>query len=497
MSISDADFLEWITNQRSIRTVLVEYSYDGGTMGYAANRPYFSKTGDTPASVGYQEIIAEDIRYKRSVSWDLSLGSSSSKGDIVLNLTDELENLVYADFYNSEIVVLVGDSTWSRSDFRVMMKGTCSGSKFQNRQLILSFKDEGDFLNVPFDFVQVTQSNGTVSNAPISLGYVFNATPLTINPSTKKYQISGVAIDTFIDVKDDGVSVGYTGTTSAGTFVLTSAPSGQVTADVFYTSGTLTLKSSFTHDYTPLVVSEYVFKNFCAIDTSDLLTDIVSDYATYSNTLGSFNDSGYYIDSPNITKLQVVNDLLKSVGFFWFFTRDGKLQFSTLNTKSTVFTDWHYKTSKPFEAEIVQNSIKLVEIVRLGFGCSAKSEKNWTVLTSIASSITGYTRDSLAREYYLDLSYSTASDRQIAYPPMLIYNNSNELKTRTKYRANDKLVYELDVTNAYIYDIGDLATIDYEEFGFYKGGANQYTVLSINENIMTGLATMGIMCDKF
>ncbi len=502
MSISDADFLEWITSQRSVRTVLVEYSYDSGTMGYASNRPYVSKSSDTPASTPYDEIIVSDILYKRSVSWDLSLAASASKGNIEFYLTDELENLVYADFYNAQITVLVGDSTWFRSDFRVMMKGICAGSKFQNRRLILAFKDDGDLLNRPFDFDPVTQSSGEIVNKPISFGYVFNATPVTVDTTTDVYQISNGQVDS-IDAKDNGVIVTETDDLTNGKFTLSVSASGQITSDIIYHAGTLTLASSFTNDYSVLPVVEYIFKNHCGIDTTDLLTDLVSDYATFVNSNGSFYDSGYYVNNSNITKLQVVNDLLRSIGFFWYFTREGVLQFSTLNTKSTVFADWHTKTPKVFDTEIIENSIKLTEVVKACAYCSASCSKNWTPMSSIASSITGFTRDHLAKEFYQDKTefYGTVSPigsgiGTISYPPMYIENNPTELKIRAHYHLQDKFTYELDTTNAYQYEIGDVVEIEYEEFGFYKPSTNEYTVLFINENIMTGMSTMGIMCDK-
>ena len=76
--------------------------------------------------------------------------------------------------------------------------------------------------------------NNKSNPAPIVLGEVFNieGVPCSNDPNTLRYMVNSGTIHNIIEVRDNGVPVGFTQNTTAGTFDLTQTSYGQITCTV-------------------------------------------------------------------------------------------------------------------------------------------------------------------------------------------------------------------------------------------------------------------------
>jgi hypothetical protein len=99
--------------------------------------------------------------------------------------------------------------------------------------LALKLRDKLQRLNTP---ITEAKLGGTSEQRdallPSALGQVFNMTPLLINAAILKYRLDVGAIDSIIEVRDNGAPVAFTADLAAGTFQLHAAPAGVVTASV-------------------------------------------------------------------------------------------------------------------------------------------------------------------------------------------------------------------------------------------------------------------------
>ena len=510
-------------HQNTAPLVLVEYSYinESGTLvqGYAASGAYVSASTDTPANKPYDPILIEDVTYRRSCSWDLSQGISSAKGDIVLLLTDELEPLMYAKFYDQKITVLMGRANWKRSDFKVMMTGICGGSRTNNRKLILSFRDDGELLNKPFDLTTVNTSSGT-QLIPLVIGDVWNVTPILINASTFTYKVSNLPILNIGAVYDNGVAITPSSVNlTAGEFTLSSSPAGQVTAYVQYSNDIDYSVIGQAIDAFGMAI--HIFKKYVNSSINYVDSAVKTAYTAGTTTYGLMVEfDGYFIPDQNVTKLEVVNALLRTIGFFWMFTRAGDLQFKTVNFKSRFSADFYTPSATPvlLPSSIKYGSINLKQVVKGCTYASAKSERNWTVINTLAGVTDLFSRKKFGNDYYNNTtcaytgSASTTSAPlgitagTFTYPPLHASGwdaATKELQRRAHYHQYDKLIYELEIVaypnlaagDLLDFEVGDVVYIDYDYFGFYNA-TKYYTVLSINENINQGTAIIELMISK-
>lgn len=236
--MTDAEFIAWLTNTPAAdRNVLVEAvaSVAGvETTRYLARRLYVTGPADTPANTAYDDgIIVGSV----TVSERLSLDGSPALafGDIeILNVGGTLDSWLDDVWAGRDIAVYVGDNRWPRADFRLVFQGVIEDIGSRNRdRLNLKVRDKLQRLNTA---VTDTTLGGATANAdrvlPVTLGEVHNIEPLLVDPALLKYKVHAGAIESIIEVRDNGVPVDVTPTVADGTFVLDQQNFGQVTASV-------------------------------------------------------------------------------------------------------------------------------------------------------------------------------------------------------------------------------------------------------------------------
>lgn len=237
MTISDTQYTAWLKSQDAVRCILVEVDIGlaagGTTTRRLSNKGYVTGVSDTPASTNYLPRINGGIKFTRKL--DISGQASLSFGDVELNNTDGFcDSWVYDYWVNRNFRVYLGDVTWARSDFRLVFSGLTLGADAKSRKTFnIKISDKLQRLNTT---VTETKLGGTTSLydsiVPLTFGECHNVEPLLTNPALLEYQVHQGAIESIIEVRDNGVPVSFSSTPATGKFTLNQAPVGQITCSV-------------------------------------------------------------------------------------------------------------------------------------------------------------------------------------------------------------------------------------------------------------------------
>jgi len=236
--MNDAQFLAWLKSSAAYRVVLIEAAVQIGGMEsvvYFATKPFTTAPGDAPANTTYLPIATVGRLFTERLLLDGEGGLSAGELEIenVGGARDAWAGPGYI-WSNRSIKAYIGDVRWDRADFRMIFNGIVADIAPRGRQaLTLKLRDKMQRLNTP---VSEAKLGGTGEQRdallPIALGQTFNVTPLLINGAILKYQLHAGAVDSIIEVRDNGAPVAFTADLAAGTLQLRAAPAGVVTASV-------------------------------------------------------------------------------------------------------------------------------------------------------------------------------------------------------------------------------------------------------------------------
>lgn len=255
MALTDAQFLAWLKDSAAIRCMLVEVGVQVGGVEitrYLSNKGYVTEVTDTPPNTTYSPYIVGGIKLTEQLSIDGT--ASLTTGDIELdNLSGDRDAWLDDIWANRQIKVFIGDMRWPRADFRLVHDGMVAQLDTKNRTRInLRVSDKLQRLNTP---ISETKLGGSTNNAdkliPLCFGEVHNVEPLLVDSLTNKYQVHNGVIESIIEVRDNGIPVGFTPNLTLGTFTLAATPVGQVTCSVqgarVSNPNRLTRSNEFTH----------------------------------------------------------------------------------------------------------------------------------------------------------------------------------------------------------------------------------------------------------
>jgi len=306
------DFTAWLSDPTAIRCVLVEAVANVSgvdTTRYLSTKNY----ADTVGGRIYDPVVnAESVQLIERMSLDAS--PSMSFGDIeIYNVDGALDTWLLDIWVNKSVTVLVGDVRWLRADFTTIFSGTIDDIDSRSRDTLnIKVRDKLQKLNTP---ITETTLGGTSINKneliPLCFGECFNVSPLLSNPATLEYKVHGAAIESIIEVRDNGVPVSHTDTIASGKFTLSSQPFGQVTASVQGSvSGTnlLTYSEQFNNAaWTPPSNGATVTANNAVAPDGTTTAELINDTSTtFSQLIRQVvvvvNDSTTYTFSIYIKK---------------------------------------------------------------------------------------------------------------------------------------------------------------------------------------------------
>jgi hypothetical protein len=389
MSISDADYALWLARDNA-RALLVEAkAYSGGAevTRYLANRAYVSGPAATPANTAYDDIVVGVPEYMAELSAVFMGASLPTFGQIaVLNEGGVRDAWLTEAWDGRALSLYLGDPSWDRADFRPILSGRCQDIVAPDRQhLALLLRGKEHALGVSIQTSLVGGTEATANHAkPLTYGQCFNVEPVLLDASLHKYQVHDGAIEAITDVREDGVSTPYTADLGAGTFVLTNAPTGRITADV---KGA---KPSGSYKVKCADIIEHIVTSRAALTGADLDATNFSAFATTCpQTLGL-----YIRDGGGATVAEALDALVSSVGGFWTFSPAGLLTLGRLEAPSGA-ADLEL-TADDAEEDGVELLARVtpVKTVRLGY------QRNWSVQSDgLAGAVTEANRAAYGTEY--------------------------------------------------------------------------------------------------
>lgn len=228
--MTDAEYLAWLASNGR-RCILVEI--DADTPLYFSDRGYTSLPTDTNPNRHYHPHVAGGVALRETLP--LSGSASLSYGDVELHNEDgALDDLLDTVVEGRAIRIYYGDMRWSLDDFRLVVSGIVARISSRTRgRLNVVMQDKLADLSK-----QVTDKliGGTGVNKdqlrPVVLGEVHNLTAISEDVQNERYRVHDGPIEAIIEVRDNGVPVGFTADLNEGTFDLEANPAGAITASV-------------------------------------------------------------------------------------------------------------------------------------------------------------------------------------------------------------------------------------------------------------------------
>ena len=320
---------------------------------------------------------------------------------------------------------------------------------------------------------------------PLCFGKCLNVTPVQVNPSLLIYQVHDGPIQAIDTVYNRGVALGvgqYTVDLVRGTFTLLQAPgdSGVITADVRgdtlggYVSTVAGIILRVVATYGPLIAGDLDTASFTALDAAN--PAVAGLYAADQRTI-----------------LDVLDELINSIGGFYGFDRSGKFEVGIFTAPSAGQPD--AATFGPVEILEIEAQPTELPVWRQRVGY----ERNWTVQNSdaLAGAVTEARKAFLAEEVRL----AVATDETVKtkfllaldpepWPTLLAdqaaaQSEANRLlvlygQRREMYRVTAK-------TQPYKLELNDQVVLDYTRFGLTS---RRFRVVGLEERADVNRVTM-------
>nr|MBF0682515.1 hypothetical protein [Pseudomonas sp.] len=395
--ITDAEFTRWLRADGVHRCALVEVDTD--TPRFLSVFPYATLPTDPVPNMLHSAVVEGGVAFNESLSLDGN--PSISYGDIELNNHDgSLDAWLDDVWVNRAVRVYLGDVSWSRQDFRLIMTGVCADIGARNPgTLNIKLREKLQRLNTP---VTETTLGGTTANKdrliPVLLGEAHNIEPLLTNPATHEYQFHDGAAERAIEVRDTGAPVGKVDVLTSGKVRLTQSPtsSGQVTisaqgdkAGGIYRNTVAKLIERLVTGYGKaserFTAADIDAANFAAFD------------AAHPQPVGL-----YLRDRANV--IQCCQELAASVGAQMVVSRLGLLRLQKVSlppagTPTPIReTDYEYGSLQISSRTAVQAAVKI------GYA------RNWTLQQNTVEGIPAEHKSLYAQEYLT----ATAKDQAVA-----------------------------------------------------------------------------------
>ena len=378
--MTDSEFEAWASSPGRY-VILVEV----GTVipKYLSTAAYTTIPTDTPPNLAYLPRLSGGVAFSEKLALQGSF--SMSIGDITLDNSDGMLDAWLDEVWvNKAINVYVGDITWLRADFKLILSGIVSDLDSSARDsLNIIIKDKLQRLNTP---VSEAQLGGTTSNAdrllPITLGEVHNVTPLLTDSPNHEYQFNIGQSERLIEVRDNGVPVTVTPDLAHGKFRHTRSPAGTITCSV-----------QGVTPYSPTVAG--IIKTLATAygNPAERFSSVDLDLANFT-AFDAANTApvGVYLDS-RANVLAVCQELAGSLDAALAMSREGKLRLlkvgqSLAGTPKEVLPHMYEQGSLN-----IADRTKVIAGVKLGY-C-----KNYTVQSNLDTGIPAEHKDLFAQEW--------------------------------------------------------------------------------------------------
>ncbi len=402
--MTDAEYTAWLKDQAAIRCILVEVEVKVGASvvtRYLSNRGYVTSPTDTPANTSYIPKIVGGIKYTQSMSLDGSV--SVNFGDLELNNSDGALDSWLDDYWaNRPLKIYLGDVRWPRAEFRQVVSGVTVGIDSRNRDRVnLKLSDKMQRLNNPVTDVTIGGSTQlSESLVPLCFGECHNVEPVLIDPALHKYKVHHGVIERIIEVRDNGVPVSASANLTDGTFTLTKAPAGQITASVqgakfSHLGGAVTWHNDVGR-IVQHIATAYGSSTLKFADADFDATKMAAFIAAHPQPVGL-----YLRDRSNV--IEVINRVASSLGCRLTIDANGLASLVKLGTAVSGTSTPIGPAAMKDRTLKVSNLPQVVAAVKIGY-C-----KNWTVQDKLETGLVAEHAAMYAEEWLTQTVENTAT----------------------------------------------------------------------------------------
>jgi hypothetical protein len=485
--LTDADFNAWLKKSDSIRAVLVEADVKTAlgttTTRYLSSRGFTTDSTAWPASINYSARVTGGIKFTRSLSLDGNV--SLSFGDIELINTDGALDEWLDDYWvNRQVVVLVGDPRWHRANFRPLYTGSLTGVDTRKRDRInLKMSDTLQRLNTVVSELKLDDSSLQDDNLlPLCFGECHNITPLLVDKTVGRYMVHNGAIEQIIEVRDNGVPVAFTPNLTTGTFTLTAAPFGTITASVqgakfVGVSGGAAAYSNKIADILYVLMTQYGSANTRLSDIDINMVGMVQFNTDNTQAVGL-----YLTSRENV--LNVCNALASSIGARLYVQSTGLVGLVKLTLP------WGGATSPVNSNDMVDHTLEIRQVVDVIASAKVGYCKNWTVQDGLTTGIVQEHAALFGEEWLTQtMTDSTvAANYKLFTDPVMGETNlirTDEATAEANRRLSlfnvpRKLFKFTGFGHMYNYVLGQYIVLTHPRFGLGAGKVGQITSVAID-----------------
>ncbi len=327
------------------RYLVILEPYDPGAGAvvalYYSDHGFVTKPTDNPASQYFEPRVVSALNFERHLFQRGLIGGRSipNFGEIVLaNADGGLDGLLAYGWDARRVRVFLGGEGFAYSDFGLVFDGTAEQIEVTDEVLTVRLRDWQHKLNKPVQGTLYAGTGGdeggsdlTGVRKPLAFGRMLNVRPTMVDVGAGRYQVQDGAIEDVDALYVGGIA--YTriaGTPAANQYAVDAATgfvtvggaplTEQVTCDV---KGA---KPGGTYHTTVADIVEEIVVNQGGLSAGDL------DTASFT-ALNTANGStvGIYIDgASNKTVLEVLDELIASIGGYYGFDRSGKFEVGRL-----------------------------------------------------------------------------------------------------------------------------------------------------------------------
>lgn len=422
------NYQSWLEKPGLIKVLLVQVdSFVNGVL----STKYLSTHQLVVSGVTYSAVLKNGFDITESIS--VEYAASISYGDIeIYNANGEYDSWLSSShvWVNKPIRIYYGELpkpgvTTVIDDYEQVFDGIVSDLDSKDRfTLNLKIRDKLEKLNTSLSetllgnyyngsSVPTTTYVNQNSNSlrPVCFGEVFNVTPLLTDPVNLHYMINTVAVESILEVRDNGVPVQFStaAPVPAGSFRLTQTPVGTVTCSVQgtkqlvnTTTGAVSSGYSATASNTILTILRNYGKGLAASEVE--LSSFLS--------LGAQSVGVYLTDRSNV--LQVCQDIAKHCGLVVSTTRLGKVKLVDLAIPTSA-------TVTITDRDVLLNSFSLSRKIDVIAGVKIGYSRNYTQQQNLLTAIPQDHKDFFASTYAESLAKDDAvkSTYSITTEPVL------------------------------------------------------------------------------
>lgn len=467
MAISDAEYQAWLESNAAIRCVLVEATANIGNVeqvNYLSSQNYYDEVNGR----SYLAIVSGGVSFTE----DMGVGGNSaamSWGEIEMhNVNGEFDFAFDWVWANRPVKVYIGDVSWPKADFRVILDGTVQdiGSSAQNK-ITIKVRDKLQLLNCP---ISEAKLGGTSANKdallPVLFGECFNITPLLTNPATLEYQLSIGNIEDIIEERDGDVPLNNGAKLlNTGKFTLVNPPIGAVTVSA---QG---YKFNGVYSNTIAGTIQNIVTQFGKAATRFTLADI--DQVNFAAFEAANSQAiGVYVNSRE-NVIQVCQDLAASVDAKLVPSRSGQLRLFQIKAPSG--TPIRTITA----ADMAFKSLQIVARIPVQSTRVLNYCKNWTVQTDLKTAIPAEHKALFAKEFLkvqsTDAAVQAMQRDTTAPEPINTYLiNTDEAQAECDRQLNfykvQHALYQFDgLPSCLSMQLGDIYTLQHQRFNLSAG----------------------------